>query len=371
MKKFYLLLGIAALIAACSGRKVEKKEFTLNGKFADNSKFEGKDIYLMRSDNQTSLDTAKVTNGTFTFQETLEGEPEMRFISIEGSPKSIFFVAESGNIELTLDSTLVPTLKGTELNDKYQEYLSKRESFNEKMQEIRKEATKAKEDKKFTPELEKEFDNKSEALYNESREYIFSFAKDNATNPVGKYVLTDRYKAFDKSQLEDIFSKLDTAIQGDSKFAEAKKRFEILKTTDVGNKFTDIKGKTPDGKDLALSDIAGKGKYVLVDFWASWCPPCRKEMPEVVKLYNQYKSKGFEIVGVSLDNDNAAWQKGIKDLNITWPQVSDLKGWKTELGGAYAVSSIPHMILLDKEGKIIANKIGVSELSDKLAELLK
>ncbi len=376
MKKLYLILGIAALITACTGEKSTKNEFILNGKFADaNSKFEGKEIYLMKFDEKTdnyfSLDTTTVTNGTFTFHETLDTPNEVRFISTYGFPKAVFFVGEAGNIELDLDSMLVPTLKGTELNDKYQAYLAERQSSADQIQEIKKEAAKAKEENRLTPEYEKELEKKFDSLYDGTKEYIFSFAKENITNPIGQYILIDKYISFDKDQLEQLFSQIDEESQKKGMFVKPRKRFNILKATAVGNNFTDIKGLTPDGKPLALSDIAGKGKYVLVDFWASWCPPCRKDMPEVVKLYNQYKSKGFEIVGVSLDSDNAAWVKGIKDLKITWPQVSDLKGWQTELGGAYAVNSIPHMVLLDKEGKIVANKITVPELSDKLAELLK
>lgn len=373
MRKLYLLFAVAALLAACSGEKTNQTEFTLNGQL-ENDKYEGKEIYLMKLDDSSNelvpIDTARIVNNSFSFQESVQDSAQMRFLSGEMFPRNIFFVAESGNISLSADSAFSVTLSGTELNNKYQDYLSKRKSYNDQMSEIKKQATNAKQENKFTPELKKELDDKSEKLYNESKDYIFNFSKENINNPVGQYVLIDRYKAFDKNQLEEIFSQLNESKSNEKKFDEPKKRLDILKRTDVGNTFTDIKGKTPDGKELALSDIAGKGKYVLVDFWASWCPPCREDMPEVVKLYNQYKSKGFEIVGVSLDTDNAAWQGAINKFKISWPQVSDLKGWQTELGGAYAVSSIPHMILLDKEGKIIANKISIPELSAKLAELL-
>ena len=108
----------------------------------------------------------------------------------------------------------------------------------------------------------------------------------------------------------------------------------------------------PKGEVHQLSEFVGNGKVVLIDFWASWCPPCRKEMPHLVELYKQYKNKGFEIVGISLDSKPEAWAKGVKDLNITWTQLSDLKGWQNAGAALYGVNSIPHTVLVDKDGTI-------------------
>ena len=119
-----------------------------------------------------------------------------------------------------------------------------------------------------------------------------------------------------------------------------------------------------------MSDYAGKGKVVLVDFWASWCGPCRQEMPNVVKVYNQYKDKGFEIVGVSLDQTEEAWKKGIADLGITWPQMSDLKYWQCEAAAIYGVNAIPHTVLIDKDGTIIERNLRGEKLYERIAELL-
>ena len=124
-------------------------------------------------------------------------------------------------------------------------------------------------------------------------------------------------------------------------------------------------------KGVKLSDYAGKGKLVLVDFWASWCGPCRREMPNLVELYKQYKNKNFEIVGVSLDQNGDSWKAAIKQLNITWPQMSDLKYWECEGAQLYAVSSIPHVVLIDGEGTIVARGLHGEELQQKVAELLK
>jgi len=139
--------------------------------------------------------------------------------------------------------------------------------------------------------------------------------------------------------------------------------------TNIGQQFPDITLRTPEGKLIAISDYAGKGKYVLLDFWAAWCGPCRRANPHVVELYKRYKNKGFEIVGISLDQNKDAWIQAIKDDRITWPQMSDLGGWQNAAAQLYSVHSIPYTVLLDKNGKIIAKELYVDDLIAKLAEI--
>ncbi|MCK5856675.1 MAG: AhpC/TSA family protein [Bacteroidales bacterium] len=124
---------------------------------------------------------------------------------------------------------------------------------------------------------------------------------------------------------------------------------------------------TPEGANFKLSSL--RGKVVLIDFWASWCGPCRRANPHVVKLYEKYHDKGFDILGVSLDKDKAKWVKAIASDGLVWPQVSDLKYWQSEAGRAYGVGSIPHTVLIDKEGKIIAIGLRGATLDAKLKEI--
>lgn len=145
----------------------------------------------------------------------------------------------------------------------------------------------------------------------------------------------------------------------------------VLKKVAVGQKFTDFEMPDAKGEMHKLSEYVGNGKVVLIDFWASWCPPCRAEMPNLVKAYKDYKGKGFDIVGISLDSKADAWAKGVKDLNITWTQLSDLKGWQNGGAALYGVNSIPHTVLVDKDGTIIAKNLHGQELEDKIKEVLK
>ncbi len=136
----------------------------------------------------------------------------------------------------------------------------------------------------------------------------------------------------------------------------------------VGEVATNISGATPEGKTMSLLDL--RGKYVLIDFWASWCGPCRRENPNVVRLYEKYKDKGFDILGVSLDTNKDKWVQAIKKDNLNWHHISDLKGWSSQLSKPYGVRGIPYTVLVDKEGNIIAKRLRGASLEAKLKELL-
>jgi len=148
---------------------------------------------------------------------------------------------------------------------------------------------------------------------------------------------------------------------------ELKSNIDNAKNFMVGGVAPDFEQNTPDGQPMKLSDL--RGKVVLVDFWASWCGPCRRENPHVVKLYDKYKSKGFEVLGVSLDRTKDKWEKAIAKDKLTWSHVSDLKGWKNKVAKQYSVTSVPHTILLDKEGRILARNLRGPDLDAKLKEL--
>ncbi|MFK7980572.1 MAG: TlpA family protein disulfide reductase [Saprospiraceae bacterium] len=149
--------------------------------------------------------------------------------------------------------------------------------------------------------------------------------------------------------------------------APLKKKINTATGFGQGEVAPDFVQKTPAGADLKLSDL--RGKIVLVDFWASWCGPCRRENPHVKKLYEKYNHRGFEVLGVSLDRTKASWERAIEQDGLEWEHVSDLKGWKNEVAKMYSVSSIPHTILLDQEGRIIARKLRSPQLEQLLVEI--
>ena len=138
----------------------------------------------------------------------------------------------------------------------------------------------------------------------------------------------------------------------------------------IGTTVTDFAMDDADGKSHRLSEWCGKGNYVLIDFWASWCAPCLRELPNVVKCYDQYHGKGFEVLGISFDNQKDAWLAAVKRLNMAWPQLSDLKGWKSLAAQMYDVRAIPFTLLFDPEGKVVDANLRGEALTKKLEELI-
>ena len=274
------------------------------------------------------------------------------------------FILENGQLQAALDAKS-SSVKGTPENDAYASLYGQLASFDQEMEKLN--ADSRSEDKAIAEAAANKIDELSKQALAKITEYI----KANSNKlSAAKLFVENNYEMAE----EDLFAIVDKA---DSLFKSAPRMEKLLPVIEarrnvaVGKKFADFEMTDMNGKTRKLSEFVGNGKIVLIDFWASWCPPCRRDMPNIVEVYKQYKNKGFEIVGVSLDSKKEAWEKGVKDLDITWMQLSDLQGWKNAGAKLYGVNSIPHTVLVDKDGTIIAKGLHGKEIGEKLAKMLK
>lgn len=363
MKKVTYVLATAALLAACSGNQGYTVTGTVDGA-AD-----GEVVYLQQTQGRqwVKLDSAVIKNGQFTL-EGRQDTAKVCYLTYKGQSeegRGMDFFLENGEIKVQLaeDSK---SATGTPNNDIYQ-------AIRQQLTELSKQVSaiyEAMGDSTLTEEQREAKVKDLDALEAQMAEATTNGISQNITNAVGIYLLKNNYYSMSVEELEPIVAQIPAALT-DEGIASIKDKVEKLKATAVGQKFTDFEMQTPDGKAVKLSDYVGKGKVVLVDFWASWCGPCRREMPNLVEAYKKYRNKGFEIVGVSLDRDAEAWKNGIEKLDITWPQMSDLKYWDCEGAKLYAVSSIPHTVLIDGKGIILARGLHGEELQEQIAEALK
>ena len=203
------------------------------------------------------------------------------------------------------------------------------------------------------------------------KNYTKRFMLQHIGTPVADYLLAQTQSDFTKEEQEQLLKLFGQQKQQFYVYKGIMAQRAIDQRTGVGAQFTDFSMPDPKGKMISVSDYVKKNKYTLIDFWASWCGPCRAEMPTVVKAYDLYHAKGFEVVGVSLDNNKEAWIKAIDQLKMPWPHMSDIKGWGCAGAALYNVKGIPANVLIDQQGKIVAKNLRGQDLLDKMAELLK
>jgi thiol-disulfide isomerase/thioredoxin len=207
-----------------------------------------------------------------------------------------------------------------------------------------------------------------DSLGNVQLALIKEIIRDNRDNELPAKYIKDAMYQFSYEELKNALDP-KTAYYNHPDVAPAKMLLAGYEKRKPGIQFHELSMKDPADKDVTLSQWVGKGNYVLVDFWASWCGPCRKEMPYVITAYEQFHPKGFEVVGVSFDQKKDAWINAIQQMGMQWPQMSDLKGWKCAASDLYGVSSIPSNVLVDPQGKIVAMDLRGEKLLNKLKEI--
>ncbi len=358
----YSALLVAALTAC------QSKSYQINGTVEGAA--DGDTLFLT-SDLQTGIpsDTIVVKDGKFSLSgETDSIHLSMIYSSSRNEINAPLFI-EPGNITINLKETPgASRVGGTKCNDEWQDLNDSVMIFGKQMNQIAEQVY----GKQLEESKQKEAIAKIENLNKQFSALIIRKVEENITNEFGYFlvtyypeeVLNNETRSRLMKQLPDAMRQRPAIKQFEQMIADAAKTAE-------GATITDFSQPAPDGKPLSIMSEVSQHKITIIDFWASWCGPCRQDMPSVIELYNQYKDKGLGIVGISLDNDKDAWLMAIKQLGMPWPQMSDLQGWDNAVAKQFNVTSIPHTMVVDQQGKILRRGLRGEDLATFVAEQLQ
>lgn len=364
MKKILFFFVLALALTSCQ----KNDSYTIKGHIEGVP--EGY-VYLQvyGDEGLVTLDSVLAKDNKFEFTGKRES-PEMVYITFKGLEESFSLFLENSTIEISgkIDSLRNVKITGSSLQDLMNNFNKGMEVYQTRQNELYQQYQEA-QAKNDTVAM-KNMDATWEAIDKEQNEYTRKFIAENNKTDVAPYLVLRRL-IYDITlkELDSICSSFVPNLEKSVYVKKLKDRIEILRKVEPGQPAPDITLNDTLGNPISLSSL--KGKYVLIDFWASWCGPCRAESPNLVKAYTEFKDKGFEIYGVSLDKDKIKWTQAIQTDKLTWIHVSDLKGWLCAPAKVYGVNSIPHSVLIDKEGIIIDKNLRGEALSAKLREIIK
>lgn len=340
-----LLASLIGTSACTSGGNAST--YTVEGVVSDSS-VNGKTIYMMRYDDNRRLDSAVVKDNRFTFTGSVDTASLCR-IDVSRS-EFANLILESGDITVDMKNYNQPS--GTPLNDEFARISRSEDSLYQVMKDKYAEYEKLYEDQKELSEQWDVFLEEQNKGRLEEGKVLFARHNDDA---VGYYLLLSSYfSSMSPEEQKALFLSAGPWLQSTRFVQEKLAKIENLEKTAEGSPYVDVKGKDVEGKDISLSDFVGKGNYVLVDFWASWCGPCKGEIPNIAKLHKAYKDKGLTVVGVFVWDKEDNFAKAVKDEGITWAQIFDTEGKATDL---YGIEGIPQIMLISPDGKIVKRNL--------------
>lgn len=376
MKKYFFYFVLISIFTHCS----PSNEFKVNGTVDLD---DATQVFVIKADDNNRpepVDTLEVMGGSFSFSGNVE-VPEMHYLFFEGTQGNLPFVLENGTITIKAykDSLRKSRVTGTDSNRDFASYLKGSEKYSKDLTKIQIEMRNPsiRADSLAFTDLKEQFDSMLEKLENYELDFITNRPDSYISSLILERMVMSKSIETEKAiDLYDSFSNLVKQTKSGRSihkiiYPDANpESFSTTTDSGIGSVAPDFKAPNPEGEMLTLKQIASTGKITLIDFWASWCGPCRVENPSIVAMYKEFNSKGLNIVGVSLDRNADSWKKAIKDDKLTWTHVSNLKYWRDPIARQYQVNSIPRTFIVDKDLNVLASGLRGNDLEKKIAELL-
>lgn len=364
--KTKLLTAIAAalFLVSCS-----KSTFNIN---AELQNAEGKTVYLkkMVENEFITIDSTIVNNNIANFDVEFGNPTTYYSIRFKDVRFPINFFSENQDVKITADikdrqSINIVASEAQQLIDDYNNEVDK---FNKQYRELMQqyEVAENNNDQDAIEKIELEYSQ----VEKNNKNYISLFMTKNNDKFVAPYILYSNRYQYELNELEDFANNF--VIAEESNFSKLLNDYiAVLQRVDIGQPYIDITQETPEGDMMSVSQLVGKTKLLMIDFWASWCGPCRAENPNIVDIYNTFHEKSFDVIGVSLDENKESWVKAIENDGLVWHHISDLKRWDNEGAKMYGISSIPSNVLIDADGIIVAKNLTGEDLKNFISDYLK